>query len=158
MTICSELSPIVLPLISQFSPNSVLLIGELASTCFKADHNTRSHSITTPTNTDLLKPLETFDVAVITDLTSTLTKKEASEWIGLIRNSHAVHIVLTHRPNIHRPNEWELTDFIALGFKKITNVGNYEIYTYAIESYQIKKDWLNNRYWANPENFDKFRW
>lgn len=24
--------------------------------------------------------------------------------------------------------------------------------------YKQRPDWLNSRYWANPENFDKFRW
>ncbi|MDT8372118.1 MAG: DUF6231 family protein [Gammaproteobacteria bacterium] len=34
----------------------------------------------------------------------------------------------------------------------------HQLFSYAIESYQPKHDWLNSRFWANPENYDKYRW
>jgi hypothetical protein len=55
-------------------------------------------------------------------------------------------------------NGWQFADFLGLGFKLHFQDDDNQIFFYAIESYQIKKDWLNARFWANPENFDKYRW
>jgi hypothetical protein len=33
-----------------------------------------------------------------------------------------------------------------------------QVFSYAIENYQLKKDWLNSRFWANPQHYDKYRW
>jgi hypothetical protein len=53
---------------------------------------------------------------------------------------------------------WQFADFLGLGFKLHYQDEHHQVFFYAIESYQIKKDWLNARFWANPENFDKYRW
>nr|WP_264480642.1 DUF6231 family protein [Psychrobacter sp. I-STPA6b] len=32
------------------------------------------------------------------------------------------------------------------------------IWQFNLYDYKYRPDWLNAKYWANPENFDKYRW
>ena len=34
----------------------------------------------------------------------------------------------------------------------------WQAWSYDIRTYKAVPDWLNPRFWANPENWDKFRW
>ncbi len=47
----------------------------------------------------------------------------------------------------------------SLGFSQIETFGSHTIiWQFNILSYKQVPDWLNSKYWANPENWDKFRW
>lgn len=50
---------------------------------------------------------------------------------------------------------WQLTDFVALGFKKdfLPEGCSYHSYSYNLETYSYKRDWNNPRFWANPQNW-----
>lgn len=36
--------------------------------------------------------------------------------------------------------------------------GHIECYAYELKNYNKKRSWNTPEYWANPQNFDKFRW
>ena len=42
--------------------------------------------------------------------------------------------------------------------KKISIKDTLKIWQFNLYDYKPQPDWLNARYWANPENFDKYRW
>ena len=47
----------------------------------------------------------------------------------------------------------------SLGFSQVETFGSHTIiWQFNILSYKQVPDWLNSKYWANPENWDKFRW
>ena len=47
----------------------------------------------------------------------------------------------------------------ALGFSQIEQLPqNLVIWQFNILSYKQVPDWLNSKYWANPENWNKYRW
>ena len=46
----------------------------------------------------------------------------------------------------------------SLGFTQIETIDGWELWQFNILEYKQIPDWLNSRYWANPENFDKYRW
>lgn len=46
----------------------------------------------------------------------------------------------------------------ALGFSQIEKIEDWELWQFNILEYKQIPDWLNSKYWANPENFDKYRW
>lgn len=56
----------------------------------------------------------------------------------------------------------DLTAALAMGFEKIYQwpwqESELSLYLFQLYAYKSPPDWLNNRYWANPELFDKFRW
>ena len=48
----------------------------------------------------------------------------------------------------------------SLGFSQIEHIDEADIiiWQFNILSYKQVPDWLNSKYWANPENWDKYRW
>ncbi len=47
----------------------------------------------------------------------------------------------------------------SLGFSQLETLNSHTlIWQFNILSYKQIPDWLNSKYWANPENWDKFRW
>ncbi len=57
---------------------------------------------------------------------------------------------------------WQDTDFFALAlsasekFRRDQQV--LSLFTYDLHDYKQVPDWLNARFWANPENFGKYWW
>jgi hypothetical protein len=59
-------------------------------------------------------------------------------------------LVLAH------PNQLQLLR--ALGFSQIEDLGECQLWQFNILEYKQVPDWLNAKYWANPENWGKYRW
>jgi len=157
MTASSDLSKIILPFIQQYRGQRLLLAGELANKTLHKVQDTRSHTLATPFTLAQLTTLPPIDIAIISDVVESLTKVDATQWLAALRNQHAQHLLLiVEQRNVN--TNWQLADYLALGFKKRGEFDCYALYSYAIEDYQFKKEWLNSRYWANPDNFDKYRW
>lgn len=145
-------------MIKQCQHQSLLLAGDIAINSCEEWHDTRSHILKMPFSIQQLTDLPTIDLAIISDITETLPKAQAIEWLGLMRNAHARRIIVISKITPSTQQTWQITDYLGLGMKRLISVNNYQLFTYAIESYQLKREWLNNRFWANPENFDKYRW
>jgi len=158
MTTSSDLSIILSPLIAQSHCKSVLLAGETAINSCKELQDTRSHQLTTPFSLEQLNVQVTIDLAIISDLLETLPKQEAIQWLSMVRNRYAQHLVLAVNSEMANQQGWQLADYLALGLQQHGSYADYQLFSYNIESYRPKRDWLNNRFWANPENYDKYRW
>ena len=158
MTSYSDLSTILLPLIDYSKPNSVLLVGEIARLAYIEQHNTRSQLLTTPFKLQQLNEMQPVDLAIISELTESLSKEQAIAWLGLLRNSRAQHIIVIANVAPSFSPTWYLADYLSMGMKHIASTEQYQVYSYALASYQSKREWLNSRFWANPENYDKYRW
>ncbi len=46
----------------------------------------------------------------------------------------------------------------ALGFGQFGQLEGWPVWQFNILAYKQVPDWLNARFWANPENFGKYRW
>jgi uncharacterized protein DUF6231 len=158
MTAYLDLPTILSPLLIQFQPKSVLIVGETARDCYQDKHDTRSQVLTTPFNLDKLSTITTVDLAIISDITDTLAKTQALEWLGMIRNCYAQHIIVISNIEQSTLQGWQLADFLGMGMKHVATTDKYQIFSYAIENYQLKREWQNSKFWANPENYDKYRW
>lgn len=145
-------------MIKQCQPQSLLLAGDIAINCCEEWLDTRSHLLNMPFSIQQLADLPTIDLAIISNITETLPKTQAIEWLGLMRNAHAKRIIVISDQSKSVNHPWQITDYLGLGMKHLTTIKHYQLFTYAIENYQLKRDWLNSRFWANPENFDKYRW
>jgi len=157
MAALSDLSKIILPFIQQYRGQSILIAGDLVKNTLNTVQDTRSYTLTTPFTLAQLETLPTIDIAIVSDLIENLNKVDAVQWLSTLRNQYAQHLLLIVDQKQFR-SDWVLTDYFALGFKKQGQINHYQIFSYAIEDYQFKKEWLNSRYWANPDNFDKYRW
>ncbi len=143
----------------QFKPRSLLIAGSIAETCLKDTQDTRSTTLTTPYQQSQLSEIDQVDVAVISDLTETLDRDNGQQWLGSLRNLYAPHIILISDPQKAEENGWAFADFLALGLEHFAgSEEGLQVFSYAIEDYQPHHDWLNARFWANPENFGKYHW
>lgn len=147
------------PLLTAFAPKSLLLAGELAIASVQSRQDTRSRQLTTPFRQQQLHDLQQVDVAVISDLTETMPVAHGQQWLGSLRNVFAPHVILISDPEKAQQQGWQFADFLALGLHQVAiSDSGLHLYSYAIENYQPKRDWLNSRFWANPENFGKYWW
>ena len=59
-------------------------------------------------------------------------------------------------------SNWQETDFFALAMQnseRFQREGQtLTLYTYDLHEYKQVPDWLNAKFWANPENFGKYWW
>lgn len=57
---------------------------------------------------------------------------------------------------------WQDADALALGLQKLASFEHegdtMDAWSYDILTYKQVPDWLNPRFWANPENWGKYRW
>ena len=75
--------------------------------------------------------------------------------LGIAKNKLTKSIVLL------RDNKSSNQEFSELGFISADNDATKQsknFYTYNLKNYNAKRNWNNAEGWANPENFDKFRW
>ena len=75
--------------------------------------------------------------------------------LGIAKNKLTKSIVLL------RDNKSSNQEFSELGFISTDNDETKQsknFYTYNLKNYNAKRNWNNAEGWANPENFDKFRW
>ena len=159
MTDSYALSSLLAPFIHQFKPKSILTAGGTAAACLKTDNDTRLQHLVTPFSQQQLKQIAPIDLAIISHLTESMDKAEAQQWLGMIKNRYSPHVILISHSTLAQQNGWEFTDYLAMGFKHIAGTDDgLQVFSYAIENYQPKRDWLNSRFWANPEMYDKYRW
>lgn len=54
------------------------------------------------------------------------------------------------------------TSYLSLAFQQGPGVEwlekHYQCYHYDISRYNFKRSWNNPKFWANPENFNRYRW
>ena len=151
-SLISNLSAIV----KDYADDDLLLIGSLLPV--DAIHPA-NYMIDRLTASSQLSAIKHSKLAVISDLIEHQDKTSATALLGLIRHCYAGHIVLITSIEQALLQDWQLTDFLSLGFKQLAKeVDGYAIYSYNIKNYQPKHDWLNSRFWANPEQFGKHRW
>ena len=152
------LSKFVPKFIQSQQPESLLLLGQLVQSLVDNSQDTRMYRIETPFELNDLTTIGNVDLAIISNITEDLVKQDAIELLGIIRNAHAKRILIIQNKSISNEISWQLTDFLGMGFKTLSNDSTFHLYSYNILNYQQKRDWLNSRFWANPEYFNKFRW
>jgi len=120
------------------------------------------------------KEIGRHEFAIVFDYLNHLDKNIALQRLGQLRNlySHRIWVADSH-------SECQFNDFIGLGFQRqmqfkalANEVGNcltekpvkplkdnqVTCYGYDLANYNHKRSWNNSKYWANPENWNKYRW
>ena len=100
-----------------------------------------------------------FDLALIIDCPEHLPKRTGLQLLGGIRNLNASRIAVLADLTACG---WKETDFFALALQSNERFQRDEqvltLFTYDLREYKQVPDWLNARFWANPENFGKYWW
>jgi hypothetical protein len=160
----------IIRIIARLNPKSLLLIGletdEELNNRVDEDFNGIKSVITGDNPIDKIESKERYDLVYLYGLEK-FEKQSALHLIASLRDLHADHLFLTvpHGDNWNSEefsSEWTLNDLIACGLHLHCSFGEDEkqiqLYRFELSDYKTTPDWLNSRFWANPELFDKYRW
>ncbi|MFL1513689.1 MULTISPECIES: DUF6231 family protein [Pseudomonas] len=149
-------------LLDLYAPARLLLIGASefpAVAAFKLAHpdSCVAHAAPGPLPPELAA--RRFDLALVVDCLEHLPKRDGLNLLGGIRNLNASRIaVLADLP----ASQWQETDFFSLALQASERFQRDDqvltLFTYDLLDYKQVPDWLNARFWANPENFGKYWW
>jgi hypothetical protein len=100
-----------------------------------------------------------FDLALVVDCLEHIPKRTGLELLGGIRNLNASRIaVLVDLA----ASGWSTNEFFSLALQATERFERdgqvLTLFTYDLLEYKQVPDWLNARFWANPENFGKYWW
>ena len=98
-----------------------------------------------------------FDMAIVLAPTATATAQlAAGHQLGLLRNLYtsAIWLLVQEQQPAPRGN------LLAQGFRRLQHFDSRELssYGYNLASYNHQRSWNTPQYWANPENWGKYRW
>ena len=149
-------------LLDRYAPQNLLLVGVSefpALEAFKLAHPDTCVAHAAPGALSAELAGRRFDLALAVDCLEHLPKRDGLNLLGGIRNLNASRIaVLADLPACG----WQETDFFSLALQASERFQRDEqvltLFTYDLLDYKQVPDWLNSRFWANPENFGKYWW
>lgn len=149
-------------LLARYTPQRLLLVGAdalPAVAAFQAAHPDCqvAHAAAGALPAELAA--QRFDLALIVDCLEHLPKRAGLELLGGIRNLNASRLAVLVDL---QASAWQETDFFALALQASERFQRDEqtlsLFTYDLLDYKQVPDWLNAKFWANPENFGKYWW
>ncbi|RJG14104.1 LysR family transcriptional regulator [Pseudomonas cavernicola] len=149
-------------LLDRYAPNRLLLVGASdlpALAAFQDAHpdSQLAHAAAGPLPADLAA--QRFDLALIADCLEHLPKRTGLELLGGIRNLNASRLAVLVDLSACG---WQDTDFFAMALQASERFQRGEqtltLFTYDLREYKQVPDWLNAKFWANPQNFGKYWW
>jgi len=160
----------LLSILEHYKPARLLCVSQSrvpAVEAFCADHPETQlvTSEQTPLPADIAN--QRYDLAIIADQLEHLPQRQGVELLAGLRNLSASRLAVL--VDLAKTLDWQANDFFALALQRrasfTQNEGAVEaqertlaLYTYDLADYKQVPDWLNNKYWANPEMFDKYWW
>ncbi|WP_371368998.1 DUF6231 family protein [Pseudomonas sp. QL9] len=100
-----------------------------------------------------------YDLALLADCLEHLERRDALQLVGGIRNLNSSRVAVLVDLQAAGARE---TDFYALAMQASERFQRDEqtltLFTYDLREYKQVPDWLNAKFWANPENFGKYWW
>ena len=100
-----------------------------------------------------------YDLALVADCLEHLPKRDGMQLLGGIRNLNASRIAVLVDLSAC---DWQATDFFSLALQISARFEREEqtltLFTYDLLVYKQVPDWLNAKFWANPQMFGKYWW
>ncbi|PWU26486.1 hypothetical protein DK254_28400 [Pseudomonas sp. RW407] len=100
-----------------------------------------------------------YDLALLADCLEHLERRAALQLVGGIRNLNSSRVAVL--VDLAEAGVAEI-DFYALGMQASERFQRDDqtltLFTYDLREYKQVPDWLNAKFWANPENFGKYWW
>ncbi|PWB36116.1 hypothetical protein DCO48_01325 [Pseudomonas sp. SDI] len=148
-------------LLAQHAPQRLLLVGSQfpALAAFATAHPQVEIAVTAPGPLPAALAAQRFDLALLVDCLEHLPKRDGLELLGGIRNLNASRVAVLADLSACG---WQDTDFYALALQANERFQRDEqtlsLFTYDLRDYKQVPDWLNAKFWANPQNFGKYWW
>jgi len=86
----------------------------------------------------------------------TMTPAAGRQLISALRDHYSSELVVLAGPPA--AGNWTPQAYLAMGFEVAGRADGQTVHQYSLRAYKATPDWLNSRYWAHPDRFDKFRW
>ncbi len=149
-------------LLERYAPQRLLVVGASQFPALAAFQETHPEVVVAHAAPGALPAelaAQRFDLALVIDCLEHMPKRDGLELLGGIRNLNASRITVL--ADLSACN-WKDTDFFALALQSSERFQRDEqvltLFTYDLREYKQVPDWLNARFWANPENFGKYWW
>jgi hypothetical protein len=140
-------------LLAEYAPASVLVIGDAMPAPEATAEVTRLAAAETP---EKLEALGRFDFAVVSGLLEELEAADAEAVLGRLKNLHTSRFLLLADPARASLGHDAL---LALALAPFEHLADGRIaWRYDLDRYNPERRWNNPEDWANPQNFDRFRW
>jgi len=156
-------------LVDKYRPTSILIVGS-GGKRFIADYLNRHPDcrVDALDGDDILKHLDSlgkYDLALVSHVLEHMDKVTAGMLISKLRDLHSARLVMLVAMEPDSPghlSHWHEGELFGYGLVHIGALGEddapMQIYAFDIATYKITPDWLNSKYWANPELFGKYWW
>ena len=156
-------------LIHQFQPQQILSIGPAGQELFTSylagcPECSLQECISVPT-LEQLDGYGRYDLVFVSHVLESMPKSQAEQLIARLRDLHSERLIIVLPIGKDWPghaSHWQQTDMLGLGFSRVAKFQYKQhlvhIYAFDIASYKTTPEWLNSKYWANPEMFDKYWW
>lgn len=156
-------------LIHQFQPQQILSIGPAGRELFASYlAGCPACSLQECMNVPTLQQLDEYgryDLVFVSHVLERMPKSEAEHLIARLRDLHSERLIIVlpiGKDWLHHASQWNQTDMLGLGFSLLAEYQYKQhlvhIYAFDLASYKTTPEWLNSKYWANPEMFDKYWW
>lgn len=148
-------------LLERVTPQRLLLVGTRfpALDAFALAHPDTHIDVAAPGALPVELAAQRYDLAVLVECLEHLPKRTGLELLGGIRNLNASKLAVL--ADLHACG-WQDTDFFALALSASEKFSRDDqqlcLFTYDLRDYKQVPDWLNARFWANPQNFGKYWW
>lgn len=145
-------------LVAEDSPGAVLAIapaGHPGLTAARAAAPEADWTVLPPGTRAEELPSHRFDLALLIHALEPLEQAAGEHLIARIRDLLAPALLLAMRPDARSANALRGLGLVHAGE---SDDGAVALWTWDIATYKVTPDWLNSRYWANPELFDVYWW
>lgn len=150
-------------LLEQHQPSRLLLVGNspLPTITAYCQAHAQAELVHCPASARLPETLasQRYDLAIVVDCLEHLSPAQGRQLLGSIRNLNSSRLAVLVDL---QASGWTPTDFYALAMQAsdsfLREKQTLSLFTYDLLAYKQAPDWLNAKFWANPENFGKYWW
>lgn len=157
----NEIQPAVRRLLGDERPDSLLILGDLPEIDWQRALPPDNAPVIT--RVGLEHPAEARehgrqDLVAVGNVLEHLARRDGEILLAGLRDLYARRVLLRLIPG----STWHHTRILSFGFTQLARVAgdaeDIRYYGFDVSTYKTTPDWLNARYWANPELFDRYRW
>jgi hypothetical protein len=149
-------------LLAQHTPQSLLLIGSdqlPALQAFLAAYPECRYAHAPAGELPAELAAQRFDLAIFVDCLEHLNKRSGLQLLAGVRNLNASKLAVLVDISVC---DWQLSDFYSLALQASEQFQRDQqtltLFTYDLREYKQVPDWLNAKFWANPQLFGKYWW
>lgn len=149
-------------LLARYIPHKLLLVGADALPAVEAFAQAHPDCQMDHAPAGALPPAlagQRYDLALLVDCLEHLPRRDGLQLLGGIRNLNSSRLAVLVDL---QASQWQETDFFSLALQAREKFQREEqtlhLFTYDLLDYKQVPDWLNAKFWANPENFGKYWW